>query len=46
MAKIKPAGGKKGPRGPKHPGAVGCLVLLAGIAVVVGVVLYYSFART
>jgi hypothetical protein len=42
MAKIKPAGSKKGPAGPTNPGAVGCLILIAGIAVLVGVVLFYS----
>ncbi len=45
MAKIKPAGGKKGPTGPKNPGAVGCLILLVSIFVIIGIVMYYSLAR-
>lgn len=44
MAKIKPAGSKKGPAGPKNPGAVGCLILIAGIVVLFGVVLFYSIS--
>ena len=43
MAKIKPAGARKGPAGPKNPGAVGCLILIIGAAILVGVVLFYSF---
>ncbi len=42
MAKIKPAGGKKSPAGPKNPQAVGCLILIAIVVVVVGAVLFYS----
>jgi hypothetical protein len=42
MAKIRPAGGKKGPVGPKNPGAVGCLILVGIAVVVIGFVLFYS----
>jgi hypothetical protein len=45
MAKIKPAGGPKRPTGPKQPGAVSCLILIALILVVLGITLYYSIAR-
>lgn len=44
MAKIRPKGSKKGPVGPKNPGAVGCLILIAGIVVLFGVVLFYSIS--
>lgn len=43
MAKIKPARGKKPARGPKNPGAVGCLVLLVTAALLLALLLYYSF---
>ena len=42
MAKIKPAGSRKGPAGPKNPGAVGCLILVGIAVVVIGFVLFYS----
>lgn len=45
MAKIKPAGGKKAPVGPKNPGAVGCIILLASVFLVICLVIYYSIAR-
>ena len=46
MAKIKIAGGsKKSPIGPKNPGAVGCIILIAMALILVSVVLYYSLAR-
>lgn len=44
MAKIKPAGSKKGRVGPKNPGAVGCLILIAGIVLLFGMVLFYSIS--
>ena len=44
MAKIKPAGRKKSSTaGPSNPAAFGCIILLALIVIVVGVVLYFSF---
>lgn len=46
MAKIKPAGGKKSAVGPKNPGAVGCLILIGAIVVLVGLVMYFSLARS
>lgn len=45
MAKIKPAGGKKPVKGPKNPGAVGCLILIVGVIGLVFVLMYYSLAR-
>ena len=46
MAKIKIAGGsKKSPVGPKNPGAVGCIILIASILILVCLVLYYSLAK-
>ncbi len=46
MAKIKIAGEtRKGPVGPKNPGAVGCIVLLALAFILVCLVLYFSLAR-
>ncbi|MBI5280867.1 MAG: hypothetical protein HY858_04225 [Candidatus Solibacter usitatus] len=46
MAKIKPAGGRKPRSGPQNPGAVGCLILIAAGIVIIGIVLYYSLARS
>ncbi len=43
MAKIKPARAKKSPRGPKNPGAIGCLILFATAFVLLAVLLYYAF---
>lgn len=43
MAKIKPARVKKPQRGPKNPGAVGCLILLATGFALLAALLYYSF---
>jgi hypothetical protein len=43
MAKIKPAREKKARRGPKNPGAIGCLVLFFTAFVLLAIVLYYGF---
>jgi hypothetical protein len=43
MAKIKPARAKKSSRGPKNPGAIGCLILLITGFVLLAALLYYSF---
>jgi hypothetical protein len=45
MAKIRPAGSKKAVAGPKAPGAIGCLIVVAVGFVVLGLLLYYSIAR-
>jgi hypothetical protein len=46
MAKIKAAGStKKSPAGPKNPGAVGCIFLIATVFILVCLVLYFSIAR-
>ncbi len=43
MAKIKPARPKKTSRGPKNPGAIGCIILFATAFVLLAILLYYSF---
>ncbi|MCS7044177.1 MAG: hypothetical protein NZR01_15430 [Bryobacteraceae bacterium] len=43
MAKIKPARGKKPAKGPKNPGAVGCLILLVSAFLLLALLLYYAF---
>jgi len=46
MAKIKISGGsKKSPVGPKNPGAVGCIIIIAAAFVLVCLVLYFSLAK-
>ena len=46
MAKIKPARAKKAPRGPKNPGAIGCLILLVTVFLLLSALLYYSFIHS
>ena len=45
MAKIKPAGGRKQPTGPKNPRAISCIFLLVVGFALLGLVLYVSIAR-
>jgi hypothetical protein len=45
MAKIRPAGSRKQPTGPKNPGAISCIFLLVVGFALLGLVLYVSIAR-
>ena len=46
MAKIRPAGkGKKGPAGPKAPGAVSCLIVVIGGLILFGLLTYITFSK-
>jgi hypothetical protein len=45
MAKIRPAGSKKQPTGPKNPGAISCIFLLVVGFALLGLVLYISIAK-
>ena len=46
MAKIRPAGRKKPVVGPKAPGAISCLIILVVGLTLLGLLLYYSIARS
>lgn len=45
MAKIRPASGRRATKGPKNPQAISCIVLLALLFGLLGIVLYLSIAR-
>jgi hypothetical protein len=45
MAKIKAAGRRKPVRGPKAPGAIGCITIVILLFVLLGILLYYSISR-
>lgn len=46
MAKIRPAGkARKGPVGPKAPGAISCLLVVIGGLVLFGLLTYITFSK-